>query len=39
MGSDEETEIELHLVDGNFRGVHLKEPGEWTIRMKYEISW
>lgn len=33
-GEDEETEIEIHRVNGNFRGV-LLEPGEWTVRFRY----
>jgi len=35
-GSDQnkEKEVEIHLVNGNFRGVILK-PGAWTIRFRY----
>ncbi len=29
-----EQEVEIALVDGNFRGVML-EPGAWTVRMKF----
>jgi O-antigen/teichoic acid export membrane protein len=31
---DAEEEIDLHLVNGNFRGVRL-EPGAWTVRFRY----
>ncbi|MBN1564061.1 MAG: YfhO family protein, partial [Anaerolineae bacterium] len=36
QGSDEseEKEIDIHLVNGNFRGVIL-EPGAWTVRFRY----
>jgi O-antigen/teichoic acid export membrane protein len=30
----EETEVDIHRVNGTFRGVHL-EPGAWTVRFKY----
>jgi len=33
-GEDEEREVEVRRVDGNFRGVYL-EPGAWTVRFKY----
>jgi O-antigen/teichoic acid export membrane protein len=33
-GEGEETEVEIHRVDGTFRGVTL-EPGAWTVRFKY----
>jgi O-antigen/teichoic acid export membrane protein len=33
-GEGEETEVEIHRVDGTFRGVRL-EPGAWTVRFKY----
>jgi O-antigen/teichoic acid export membrane protein len=31
---DEEQEVTVYLVDGNFRGVYLPE-GRWTVRMKF----
>ncbi|NLX10940.1 MAG: oligosaccharide flippase family protein [Chloroflexi bacterium] len=31
---DAEAEIDVHLVNGNFRGVRL-EPGAWTVRFRY----
>ncbi|WP_119065888.1 flippase [Aggregatilinea lenta] len=31
---DQEEEVEIRLVDGNFRGVRL-EPGAWTVRFRY----
>jgi O-antigen/teichoic acid export membrane protein len=33
-GEEAEAEIEIHRVDGTFRGVML-EPGDWTVRFKY----
>ncbi|MCD4686165.1 MAG: flippase, partial [Anaerolineae bacterium] len=33
-GEDEEEEVDIHLVNGNFRGVRL-EPGAWTVRFRY----
>ena len=33
-GEDQEEEIDIHLVNGNFRGVIL-EPGAWTVRFRY----
>jgi len=30
----DETELQIHRVDGNFRGVQLS-PGEWQVRFKY----
>ena len=33
-GEEAERQIEIHRVDGNFRGV-LLEPGAWTVRFKY----
>lgn len=33
-GEDQEKEIDVHLVNGNFRGVIL-EPGAWTVRFRY----
>ncbi|MBN2306082.1 MAG: oligosaccharide flippase family protein [Anaerolineae bacterium] len=33
-GDDTEDEIDVHLVNGNFRGVRL-EPGAWTVRFRY----
>ncbi len=36
VGSDQdkEKEVDIHLVNGNFRGVRLK-PGAWTVRFRY----
>ncbi|MBN1201236.1 MAG: oligosaccharide flippase family protein [Anaerolineae bacterium] len=31
---DEEQEVDIHLVNGNFRGVRL-DPGAWTVRFRY----
>ena len=31
---EDETEIDVHLVNGNFRGVIL-EPGNWSVRFRY----
>ncbi len=31
---DEEQEVTIHLVNGNFRGVRL-EPGAWIVRFRY----
>ncbi len=33
-GEDEEKEVAIHRVNGNFRGVRL-EPGAWTVRFRY----
>ncbi|HVO68771.1 MAG TPA: hypothetical protein VMT24_01925, partial [Aggregatilineaceae bacterium] len=33
-GEDQEKEVDVHLVNGNFRGVIL-EPGAWTVRFRY----
>jgi O-antigen/teichoic acid export membrane protein len=33
-GEDQETQVPIVRVNGNFRGVVL-EPGHWTIRMRY----
>jgi O-antigen/teichoic acid export membrane protein len=33
-GEESETEIQVHRVNGTFRGVQL-EPGTWTVRFKY----
>ncbi|MBI4769333.1 MAG: polysaccharide biosynthesis C-terminal domain-containing protein [Chloroflexi bacterium] len=33
-GDADEKEVEITLVDGNFRGVQLP-PGAWTVRFKY----
>jgi len=30
----DEQQVEIHLVNGNFRGVRL-EPGAWTVRFRY----
>jgi len=34
-GEDAEAEIEIHRVNGAFRGVVLEEPGTWSVRFKY----
>jgi O-antigen/teichoic acid export membrane protein len=34
-GEEAETELEIHRVNGTFRGVVLEEPGAWTVRFKY----
>lgn len=36
-GSEEsaEQEVPVVLVNGNFRGVRLDEPGSWTVRFRY----
>ncbi len=31
---DQEKEVDIHLVNGNFRGVRL-EPGAWIVRFRY----
>ena len=36
-GEDAETQVDIHLVNGNFRGVIL-EPGAWTVRFRYSPS-
>lgn len=33
-GEDQEDEVDIHLVNGNFRGVRL-DPGAWTVRFRY----
>src|SRR5690606_26903794 len=33
-GEDAEDALDVHLVNGNFRGVRL-EPGEWTVRFRF----
>jgi O-antigen/teichoic acid export membrane protein len=33
-GEDDEEEVDIHLVNGNFRGVKL-QPGAWTVRFRY----
>ncbi|MGQ9851054.1 MAG: oligosaccharide flippase family protein [Aggregatilineaceae bacterium] len=33
-GEDQEQEAQVHLVNGNFRGVRLS-PGAWTVRFRY----
>ncbi|MBL7062907.1 MAG: oligosaccharide flippase family protein [Anaerolineae bacterium] len=33
-GEEEEQQVEIYHVDGNFRGV-LLSPGAWTVRFKY----
>jgi O-antigen/teichoic acid export membrane protein len=33
-GEDDEDALDIHLVNGNFRGVRL-EPGAWTVRYRY----
>ncbi|RLC90055.1 MAG: hypothetical protein DRI77_15120, partial [Chloroflexi bacterium] len=34
-GQDAEQQVLIYRVNGNFRGVLLKEPGAWTVRFKY----
>ena len=34
-GEVSEEQIEIHRLNGNFRGVRLAEPGSWTVRFKY----
>ena len=34
-GEDAEQQVSIYRVNGNFRGVLLKEPGAWTVRFKY----
>ena len=34
-GGGEEQEVEIHRVNGVFRGVVLDEPGAWTVRFRY----
>ncbi len=34
-GEEAEREVDITLVNGNFRGVLLEEPGQWTVRLKY----
>jgi len=31
----DEEELDIHCVNGNFRGVYLEEPGAWAVRFKY----
>jgi O-antigen/teichoic acid export membrane protein len=33
-GEEDEQQVEIYRVDGNFRGV-LLDPGAWTVRFKY----
>ncbi len=33
-GENQEEEVAIHLVNGNFRGVRL-DPGAWTVRFRY----
>ncbi len=33
-GEDAERALDVHLVNGNFRGVRL-EPGDWTVRFRF----
>lgn len=33
-GEEDEQQVEIHRVNGNFRGVRL-EPGAWTVRFRY----
>jgi len=37
QGSGEEAEIQanVELVQGNFQGVYLSQPGDWTVRLVY----
>ncbi|MBE2220070.1 MAG: oligosaccharide flippase family protein, partial [Anaerolineae bacterium] len=32
---DEEEQVDVVLVNGNFRGILLEEAGDWTVRYKY----
>ncbi len=32
---DQETALEVQLVQGNFQGVHITRPGDWTVRLVY----
>jgi O-antigen/teichoic acid export membrane protein len=34
-GEEQEQQVEIIRVNGNFRGVVLEEPGEWTVRFRY----
>ena len=34
-GEDQETQVDVVRVNGNFRGVLLEESGDWTVRFKY----
>jgi len=34
-GEDQEQQVDVVLVNGNFRGVVLEEAGDWTVRYKY----
>jgi len=34
-GETEEQEVEIHRVNGTFRGVVLEEAGAWTLRFRY----
>ncbi|MBP7590361.1 MAG: oligosaccharide flippase family protein [Chloroflexi bacterium] len=34
-GEDQEQQVDIFRVNGNFRGVLLPEAGEWTVRFKY----
>ena len=34
-GEDAEQQVFIYRVNGNFRGMLLKEPGVWTVRFKY----
>ncbi len=34
-GEGEEKRLDIHRVNGTFRGVVLDEPGAWTVRFKY----
>ncbi len=34
-GEAAEKQVEIHRVNGIFRGVVLEEPGAWTVRFKY----
>src|SRR5262249_24818705 len=37
LGGDDKSEksVPIELVDGNFRGIRINDPGMYTIRMKY----
>ncbi|MBK8984923.1 MAG: oligosaccharide flippase family protein [Chloroflexi bacterium] len=34
-GEDQEQQVDIFRVNGNFRGVVLPEAGQWTVRYKY----
>jgi O-antigen/teichoic acid export membrane protein len=32
---DQEAALEVQLVQGNFQGIHITTPGDWTVRLVY----